>query len=286
MMSIDSRRSPVAWRLRRTAIGAAALAVCAFSLGPVGAQPASNTQAEIERYRQMLQDGNPADLVAARGEGLWKEKRGPKSASLEQCDLGKGPGVVPGAYAELPRYFADTDRVMDFEARLVHCMVTLQGMDAAELTKAPFSREGQRSTDIESLVAYVVDESRGVPVALPQKHPKEVEAFRRGEQMFFYRGGPYDFSCASCHSNDDQRIRLQELPNLTRQEPAQRAFTTWPAYRVSQGALRTMQWRLYDCFRQQRFPELKYTSPASIDLITYLGVRAQGGKMDAPAIKR
>ena len=47
-----------------------------------------------------------------------------------------------------------------------------------------------------------------------------------------------------------------------------------------------MQWRLYDCFRQQRFPELKYLSQASVDLITFLGVNANGGTMAAPAIKR
>jgi sulfur-oxidizing protein SoxA len=59
----------------------------------------------IEEYRAMLQDGNPAELFEAKGEGLWKQKRGPKNASLEQCDLGKGPGVVKGAFVELPRYF-------------------------------------------------------------------------------------------------------------------------------------------------------------------------------------
>jgi sulfur-oxidizing protein SoxA len=62
----------------------------------------------IEEYRAMLQDGNPADLFEAKGEDLWKQKRGPKNASLEKCDLGKGPGVVKGAFVELPRYFADT----------------------------------------------------------------------------------------------------------------------------------------------------------------------------------
>ena len=46
----------------------------------------------IAEYRAMLADGNPAELFEARGEDLWKKKRGPKNASLEQCDLGKGPG--------------------------------------------------------------------------------------------------------------------------------------------------------------------------------------------------
>jgi sulfur-oxidizing protein SoxA len=55
---------------------------------------------------------------------------------------------------------------------------------------------------------------------------------------------------------------------------------------VSQGALRTFEWRLYDCFRQQRFPELQYNSQAVMDLTTFLAVNANGGKLAAPAIKR
>jgi L-cysteine S-thiosulfotransferase len=132
----------------------------------------------------------------------------------------------------------------------------------------------------------VVGQSRGSKINISQNHPKEKAAYARGEKTFFYRGGPFDFNCASCHSGDKQRIRLQDLPNLQNPADAQKAFATWPAYRVSQGALRTMQWRLNDCFRQQRFPELKYTSQTSVDLITYLGVKANGGTMDSPAIKR
>jgi len=193
---------------------------------------------------------------------------------------------VKGANAQLPRYFADANAVMDLESRLVHCMVTLQGLDRDKVTARPYSGAGQSATDMEALVAFVVEESRGMKIAVPQGHRMEREAFARGEKIFYYRGGPYDFSCASCHAVDNQRIRLQGLPNLTKDEAAQKAFATWPAYRVSQGALRTMQWRIYDCFRQQRFPELKYLSPASVDLITFLGVRANGGTMDNPAIKR
>lgn len=241
---------------------------------------------EIARYREMLADGNPAELTEAQGEELWKQKRGPKNVSLEQCDIGKGPGVIKGAYAELPRYFAEVDATLDFESRLVHCMVSLQGFKREDVIKKPFSGQGDRATDLEALTAYVVGLSRGSKINVSQNHPKEKAAYARGEKTFFYRGGPFDFNCASCHSGDNQRIRLQDLPNLQNPASAQKAFATWPAYRVSQGALRTMQWRLNDCFRQQRFPELKYTSQTSVDLITYLGVKANGGTMDSPAIKR
>ena len=51
----------------------------------------------IAKYREMLQDGNPAELFEAKGEDLWKQKRGPKAASLEQCAC----GVLPDAYSDL-----------------------------------------------------------------------------------------------------------------------------------------------------------------------------------------
>ncbi|HWL74716.1 MAG TPA: sulfur oxidation c-type cytochrome SoxA [Burkholderiaceae bacterium] len=268
--------------LTRTALAGAAL-----TLSCTAALAQKETADAIARYRQLLQDGNPAELVVARGEELWKEKRGPKKTSLEQCDLGLGPGVVKAAYAQLPRYFADTAQVMDYESRIVHCMVALQGIDRATATKNPFSGTGQRQTDIEALTAYGVELSRGVPVNIPQSHPKEKAAFDRGKQLFYMRAGPYDFSCASCHGVTGQRIRLQDLPNISQnKEDAARAFTTWPAYRVSQGTLRTMQWRLNDCFRQQRWPEPVFASPATVDLITFLGVNANGAKMDSPSIKR
>jgi len=261
----------------------------ALVLSVAGVLPAvaqeRTTAEEIARYRQLLQDGNPADLWEVRGEGLWKQKRGPKNASLERCDLGLGPGVVKGAYAVLPRYFADADRVMDLETRLVHCMTTLQGFSFAEATKTPYGSDVVRS-DFEGLVAYITAESRGMAMNAPLSHAKEKEAYRLGERMFFFRGGPHDFSCATCHSESGRRIRLQDLPNMTQPEDAKRAYTTWPAYRVSQGEVRSMQWRLFDCFRQQRFPELAFTSEASIALTTYLAQKARGGAMDAPAIKR
>jgi sulfur-oxidizing protein SoxA len=245
-----------------------------------------NTVDEIAKYRAALQDGNPAELWEARGEGLWKTPRGPKAATLEQCDLGRGPGVVKGAYAELPRYFADTGRVMDLETRLVWCMVTLQGFTEADATKAPFGAGNDRKSDIEALAAYVASESRGVPMNISLANPKEQEAYRLGEKMFYFRGGTHDFSCATCHGEDGKRIRLQDLPNLSTQAGARKAYTTWPAYRVSQGELRTFQWRLNDCFRQQRFPELIYGSDASIALTMFLARNANGAPFDAPAIKR
>jgi sulfur-oxidizing protein SoxA len=270
----------------RVARGVALLGAALLPLAQAAQAQQKSAVDDIARYRELLQDGNPADLWELRGETLWKTARGPKSVTLEKCDLGKGPGVVKGAYAELPRYFADADRVMDLETRLVHCMVALQGYAPAEAKKQPFGNGNDKKSDIEALVAWITAESRGVVVNVKMDHPRETEAYRIGQTIFFHRGGPHDFGCVTCHGESDKRIRLQDLPNLLDQKDAQRAYTTWPAYRVSQGELRSFQWRLYDCFRQQRFPELEFTSDASIALTMFLARNANGGTFAAPTIKR
>src|SRR6184192_4165927 len=112
---------------------------------------AQSTVDEIAKYRAALQDGNPAELWEARGEELWKQKRGPKQVSLEQCDLGLGAGVVKGAYARLPRYFADADRVMDLESRILWCMVALQGFSDADSRKQVFGNGNERKSDMEAI---------------------------------------------------------------------------------------------------------------------------------------
>lgn len=238
----------------------------------------------IEEYRAMLQDGNPAELFEAKGEGLWKQKRGPKNASLEQCDLGKGPGVFKGVFVELPRYFADTKRVQDLESRLLTCMETLQGFNAAEIAKTPFGKGEQNN--VTALATWISGESRGMKFNLSQSHVEEKTMFEVGKRLFFARGGTHDFACASCHAEDDKRIRLQDLPNLTKNPGAGNGFGAWPAYRVSNGQMWSMQLRLNDCYRQQRSPYPLFGSDATIALGVYMGVNGKGGESIAPAIKR
>ena len=259
------------------------IAAAALLAGPALAQQKSAADG-IAEYRAMLADGNPAELFEAKGEDLWKKKRGPKNASLEQCNLGKGPGVVKGAFVELPRYFADTAKVQDLESRLLTCMEQLQGFDATAIAKTPFGKGEQ--VNLEGLVAWISAESRGLKFNLPQAHAEERKTYELGKRAFFYRGGPYDFSCASCHGQPGKRIRLQDLPDLTGNPGNGIGIAAWPAYRVSSGELWSMQRRLTDCYRQQRFPYPGFASDVTVALGVYMGVNAKGAESIAPAIKR
>jgi sulfur-oxidizing protein SoxA len=47
-----------------------------------------------------------------------------------------------------------------------------------------------------------------------------------------------------------------------------------------------MQRRLNDCYRQQRFPEPIFISDDTIAVSLYMAVKANGGTMNAPGLKR
>ena len=190
------------------------LGIVSASVVVIGGPVLADSEAEIAEYRALLQDGNPADLWEIKGEELWKTKRGSKNASLEQCDLGKGPGVVKGAYAEMPRYFADAGKVMDLEARIIYCMETLQGWDTQQyFNKGAFKDKGPGS-DMAAIATYVAVQSSKMKFNINLNDPVVAQARKTGEELFWRKGGTFDFSCASCHSAPNKRIRLQVLSDL------------------------------------------------------------------------
>ncbi|MBL8502553.1 MAG: sulfur oxidation c-type cytochrome SoxA [Rhodocyclaceae bacterium] len=245
----------------------------------------SDISKEFEKFREVLEEDNPAELFEAKGEDIWKNKKGPSGASMAQCDLGLGAGVVKGAYVRMPRWFADVGQVMDAERRVVHCMIKYLGYKEEDIRKQPFSNVN-KTPDHVSVITYVAAQSRNMKIAAPQKHPKEVETYNIGKEIFAYRAGPYDFSCASCHGADGMRIRTQDLPNLRKPAEAIRAYQGWPGYRMTGGFMLTQQWRMNDCFRQQRFPEPSYLSDSITALLAYMTVTANGQVYKGPGIKR
>ena len=179
-------------------------------------------------------------------------------------------------YKEYGYYVAGYGRAIDlvfYEPLFVTIVGKRDAADTAELRRT-------------ALATYVAANSKGMAFNLPQSHPQEKTFYEAGKRIFFMRGGTHDFSCASCHGEDGKRIRLQDLPNLTKNPGDGVGFAAWPAYRVSNGQMWGMQLRLNDCYRQQRFPYPEFGSDALTALSTYLGVNAKGAKSAAPTIKR
>ena len=275
--------------MKRLGIITALCAMTAAGLAPAHAQEQidhAKADAEFAKFRAEMEDSNPAELFELKGEELWKAKRGPKNVSLaESCDLGLGVGQLKGAYVSMPRYFKDADAVMDAERRIVWCMTEKQGFKYEEIAKKPFA-SGNYTPEITSLVTFVAGHSRNMKFAVPLGDPKVKAAYEMGKEITTYRAGPYDFSCNTCHGSDGKRIRMQNLPNISTAAGALKGVFGWPGYRMTGGVMLTSQWRMNDCFRQQRFPEPKYASDTVAYLLTYMTANANGQLYKGPGIKR
>ncbi|MEW6165221.1 MAG: sulfur oxidation c-type cytochrome SoxA [Pseudomonadota bacterium] len=274
--------------MKKLHIIGALCAITAIGVAPVAAQEAlqDKAAAEFDKFRAEMEDSNPAELFELKGEELWKAKRGPNKVALaESCDLGLGVGKLAGAYVQMPRYFKDADAVMDAERRVVWCMTEKQGFKFADIAKKPFA-SGNYTPEITSLVTFVAGHSRGKKFAVNLKDPKVRDIYETGKEVSAYRAGPYDFSCNTCHGSDGKRIRMQNLPNIGSKEGATKAVMGWPGYRMTGGVMLTHQWRMNDCFRQQRFPEPKYASDTVTALLTYMTANANGQTYKGPGIKR
>ena len=249
-----------------------------------GAAADERLDAAVRQYREALKEASPGALYVAMGDELFRAKRGPKNESLESCDFGVGPGVLRGAYAQLPRFFADSGKVEDLESRLMTCMARIQGFGDEAFPR--HARGDPRMAELQRLALFVASQSNGMPIAAPLEHPREAEAYRIGEQLFYRRAGAHDFSCATCHTLQGKRVRLQAVANFTERQAAQDAMRTWPAYRVAPGEMQTMQDWLATCYWAARHPQLRYGSEVSIALQVFLFRQAAGGVVDVPGIKR
>ncbi|MCK7475450.1 MAG: hypothetical protein MZV49_22720 [Rhodopseudomonas palustris] len=151
-------------------------------------------------------------------------------------DLGLGAGKLEGAYAKLPRYFADADRVMDLEQRLPWCLDKPQALDTKDVIARRFSAPG-RASDMRDLVAFIANMpiEHGMKIEPQLSHPKEKEMAAVGEEMFYRRGGVRGFClrylsrrrgqeahplCSNCRTSPSRarrpRKRWAPRPDLSR----------------------------------------------------------------------
>ena len=244
----------------------------------------NNESAYLTQSEQniMMMPDNAALFVAEEGKALFEAPRGPNNKPLTECDLGKGPGVVDGAYVELPRFFEDTGRVMDLEARLVYCMTTIQGFapDAPEVK----TRHGSAS-DMMKLQTYIASASSGYPWNPPLDHPLEKAMRDAGEVLFYRRSGTSDFACSTCHTQSGKRIRASVLPNINLPHEWTKAIS-WPAYSVGPQQVRSSNHRVQGCYWQMRQPESVPGSDAAIALLSFWTDAARGQPAILPDKKR
>jgi hypothetical protein len=144
--------------------------------------------------RHAGQDGNPADLFEAKGEDLWKQKRGPKAASLEQVRPGQGAWGHQGRVSSSCRATSPTPvkKVQDLE--IAH-RANLHGDAAGPRCRSRF-RERRRSGKGEHgqhdgaghLGSRRRIQGHGSSTCRRCTRRKSDVAYEVGKRLFFQRG--------------------------------------------------------------------------------------------------
>ena len=189
-----------------------------------------------------------------RAKTSGRHKRGPKNASLEQLRPGQGArrrqGRLRRAAALFRRHRAGAG---PRDRACVTCMETLQGFNAAEIAKTPFDTGEQ--DNVTALATWIAGRiARHAASTCRRGTPRSAGPTRSASASSSSAAARTTSPAPPATARTGKRIRLQDLPDLTKNPGDGVGFAAWPAYRVSSGEMWSMQRRLNDCFRQQRFP--------------------------------
>ena len=256
--------------------------------GGAGPVLADDGEKEVQRYRAMndmtrWRTQLSSMSIAARRCG--RRRAAPIRFRSRRAISAKAQASSRAPMQSCRAISTDGDRVLDLEQRLLWCM---------EKSRPSIRRTSFRASSVDParpriwrISSPTLPISRAVCRSRRRSRTRKRKRCTRSARLFLRPRLRRGFSCATCHGDDGKRIRLQALPNLTKAgKDAQETMGSWPTYRVSQSAMRTMQHRLWDCYRQARMPPPEYLSDGITALTVYLTKQADGGVLTVPSIKR
>jgi sulfur-oxidizing protein SoxA len=128
-----------------------------------------------------------------------------------------------------------------------------------------------------SLMAFVANQSRGMPIAPPQD--ARLTPFReQGTAIWARRQGQLNLSCAICHDDNAGK----QLAGVTIPEAHP---TGYPIYRLEWQALGSLKRRLRNCLVGVRAEAYPYEALEYVALEVFLMDRAKGMMFEAPGVR-
>lgn len=219
------------------------------------------------RAQQADEFANPGMLWAERGEKIWNTPAGPDGKSCASCH-GDAKTSMKGVAARYPAIDAASKRLLNIEARINHSRTERQRAEA-------FRPE---SEDMLAITTYVNHQSQGLPIHASIDGEARAH-FERGRAFYYARRGQMNMSCATCHEqNFGKRLYAETI--------SQGQPNGYPTYRLEWQTLGSLHRRLRACLYGVRAELLPIGSPELTDLELFLAWRAEGLKIEAPAVRR
>ena len=195
---------------------------------------------------------NPGMLAVMEGEGLWRR------SGCAGCHQD-----MKGVATRYP-FFDPGKGLLNLEQRINLCRTERQQAPAL----------AYESRELVALTAFVASQSRGQPIQI-FAHGESLE---RGKATFYRRQGQVNLACASCHEhNAGKRLAGNAIP--------QAHPTGYPLYRLEWQAVGSLQRRLRNCLAGIRAEAPTYGAPELVELEFFLMWRANGMRLETPAVR-
>lgn len=214
-------------------------------------------------------DLHPGHLAVDEGEALVAE-RARRDPAFHSC-LADGGKELKGLAAGYPKFDRALGRMVTVEGRIEHC--------AKSVLKEDIRQGAPANTKI---AVFFKSLSAGTPIRVDLADARVMDAYRRGEKLFYAKTGQLNFACASCHVPGS--IMGHKLRGETPTTPFGDA-AHYPTYRTPVGALESIQERFARCQSQARTVQLKPGDPAYVDLEVFMTVLSNGYPVSVPSAR-
>ncbi len=234
--------------------------------GMAAAQPRSGYDDAGPQVRAMQDDDtqNPAFLWVEQGRALWAAKAGTDNKSCADCH--GGLPAMKGVAARYPAWDQARRRAVSLPERVNLCRTWHQGAPKLD----------SESDALLALTAAIGLQSRGMPLAAPD--PRLADTIAEGAFLFRRRMGQLDLSCAQCHdARAGQKLGGAAIP--------EGHANGYPEYRLEWQGMGSFARRLRACLAGVRAEPFAPDSAEAVALETFLAARAQGLKVETPAVR-
>lgn len=240
-----------------------ALAVAALLL--IGASDRRSGYDDASPDTRAMQDddaANPAFLWVQQGEALWSEPAGTTGKSCATCH--GDVTTLRGAATRYPAFDPRRRGLVTMEQRINLCRTDHMGAPA-------LAWDDDRLLSLSALVGL---QSRGMPLAVEPREPFLSE----GAALFRERMGQLNLSCAQCHEERaGESLGGSVIP--------QGHPNGYPEYRLEWQGLGSLYRRLRNCMVGVRAEPFSPDSREAAVLALFLAVRANGMRVETPAVR-
>lgn len=240
-------------------------ALAAVALLLIGAGDRRSGYDDAGPETRAMQDddaANPAFLWVKQGEALWSDPAGTSEKSCATChgDVTALRGVATRYPAIDPKH----DRPVTLEQRINFCRTDNMGAPA-------FAWDDDRLLSLSALVGL---QSRGMALAAEPREPFLSE----GAALFRERIGQFNLGCAHCHEErPGQSLGGSVIP--------QGHPNGYPEYRLGWQGMGSFYRRLRNCMVGVRAEPFPPDSREAAVLALFLAVRANGMRIETPAVR-